>query len=50
MTTTTIVVFRRLQGTNFVYYNYMDIIACESSSAQLSVVAGYLVATQLALK
>ncbi len=30
MTTTTIVTFRRQQGPNFVYYNYMDIIAFDT--------------------
>ncbi len=30
MTTTTIVMFRRQQGPNFVYYNYMDIITFDT--------------------
>ncbi len=30
MMTTTIVMFRRQQGPNFVYYNYMDIIAFDT--------------------
>ncbi len=30
MTTTTIVMFRRQQGLNFVHYNYMDILAFDT--------------------